>query len=272
MLAVALGIAVPACALFTDLGDFSNGDRETDSVDAGSPSTPDADDRIMEGGSTTVDGGSDASCAHLFCEDFDDDAWPSRWRSFVSGPGASSFSMRIDTTTASSPPSSLLFAAAPARWGEWGYLQKVFDIGSTATLRCSFDMRLDEVPPDGQYVLGGFVAAEAVPPHSVLLFVRGAGGRLSVGEETPLDGGTPGVMEGPPLGVEQWRSFVVTLQRGTIPSFSISDGVGVYTLPVPSWPATPKVALSLGVVFANPYALEDARLRTRYDKIHCDAL
>lgn len=87
-----------------------------------------------------------------------------------------------------------------------------------------------------------------------------------------MDGGTSGFMDGPPLGVEQWRRFVITLKRGPSPSFSISDGVGVYALAMPSWPATPRVAFSLGVVFANPYALEDVHLRTRYDKIHCDAL
>jgi len=274
LVAISLGIAVPACALFTDLGDFSNGDRETGSADTGSTSPLDAGEHIAEGGSTAPDRGADAdaSCGHLFCEDFDDDAGFSRWQPFLSAPGASSFTMRIDTTAGSSPPSSLLLSGAPARWGEWGYLQKVFDIGSTATLRCSFDMRLDAVPPDGHYTLGGFVAAEAAPPHSVFLFVRGGGGRIGFAEEGTMDGGTSGLMDGPPLGVEQWRRFVITLQRGPSSSFSISDGVSAYALDMPSWPATTKVALSLGVVFANPYALGDARLQTRYDKIHCDAL
>ncbi len=275
LIAISVGIAVPACALFTDLGGFSNGDDETSSADTGSnPNTDAADtgDRIAEGGTTTLDGGTDASCGHLFCEDFDDDAGFSRWQPFVSTPSASSFTMRIDTAAASSPPSSLLLSATPARWGEWGYLQKVFDLGSATTLRCSFDMRLDEVPPDGQYTLGGFVAAEVESPHTVLLFVRGGGARIGFAEEWKMDGGTSGAMDGPPLGVEQWRSFVITLQRGPSPSFKISDGVGVYTLAMPSWPATPKVALSLGVMFANPFALEDVDLRTRYDNIHCDAL
>jgi len=124
-------------------------------------------------------------------------------------------------------------------------VQKVFDIGSTATLRCSFDIHLDAVPTEGGYTLGGFVAAEAESPHSALFFVRGGGGRIDVDEEATLDGGTLGTIVGPSLGVKQWRSFVITLQRGPSPSMSISDGVAVYAMAMPSWPATPKVALSL---------------------------
>ena len=259
---ISVGVAVPACALFTDLGAFSNGDRD-------SSTTTDGPD--VNVGRATGDGGSDTSCGHLFCEDFDDDAGLSRWESMIA-PSAPSPMMGIDSKAASTAPSSLLVTGQPLRWAEHAYLRKVLDVGETASLRCSFDIRVEEMSDDGTYTIGGLAPAGADPPRGVMLVLRGANGRLEIVEDDVPDGGFSGSVEGPLMGLEQWRNIAVTLTRGQTPTLSVSDGVSVYKMPVPSWPATPRVAFALGLVFANPYALENARLRARYDTVRCDEL
>ena len=266
---ISVGVAVPACALFTDLGALSNGERET-GADTGSSTTTDGPG--VKVGPTTGDGGSDVSCGHLFCEDFDDDAGWSRWESMIKAPGAPSPTMGIDSKAASTPPSSLLVTGQALRWADQTYLRKVFDVGETASLQCSFDIRVEALPPDGEYVVGAFAAAGSGPALEAALVLRGTAARLDLVVEDVPDGGGSGSVDGPLLGVEQWRNIVVTLKRGQTPTLSLSDGVSVHTMPVPSWPATPKLAFGLGLVFANPYLLEDAHLQARYDTIRCDAL
>ena len=119
--------------------------------------------------------------------------------------------------------------------------------------------------------VGALTAAGATPPYTVFFLVRGGSSRLDLVEEVAPDGGEQAYANGPVLGFEQWRSLTVTLERAPGRTLSISDGVGVHTLPVPAWPVTTKLAFKLGMVDVNPYSLEDARLQARYDAIRCDA-
>lgn len=267
---VLLGIAVSACALFTDFGDLSSGDRSPGGPETGGGTSDGARELPSEGGLANDAG--DASCGHLFCEDFDDDAGLSRWQPTIVDPATTAIAMSVDAKTSSSPPSSLLVTADPVRYSSAGYLQKVFEVGEAASLRCSFDIRLEAVPSSGQFALGAIVAAEAVPAHTVALLVRGGGSRVDLVEYVVSDAGPPGNVDGPQVGMDQWRRLVVTLQRAPSPTLTVSDGVQVYTLPVPTWPTTSRLAFMVGLVFGNPYELDAAAVRARYDAIRCDAL
>ncbi len=269
---VSTGLLLSACALFTDFGGYSEGDGapKGDGSEGGAGTLEAGPEG--EAGRPSSDAGAEASCGHFLCEDFDDDAGFARWKPVVVDWNEPPVTMATDSLTATTQPTSLLVETPNVRWGTEAYLQQVIALGDSAGLRCTFDVRLDAIPSDGQYKLLEIAAAEAAQFHGAALVLRGGGTRIDLGEDVEEDAGPANYVNGFSTGLGQWRNVVVTFQRTPEPKAILSDGVQVYAMPMPSWPASSKIALRLGLVFGNPYRLDTAPLRVRYDSLHCDAL